>query len=92
VASDGFAVEQQRRDRLAERPCELAVAAGLALVDPRAFGMKRDDRAFAGAAIAGGTCADAAPASVEAATIDSANIAMRMGRPPPLADRLVETP
>src|SRR6516165_10998356 len=32
VAPDGFAVEQQRRDRLAERPCELAVAAGLALV------------------------------------------------------------
>src|SRR5262245_19642613 len=45
VAPDGFAVEQQRRDRLAERPCELAVAAGLALVDLRSFGMKRAVRA-----------------------------------------------
>ena len=36
------AVEQQRGDRLAERPGELAVAAGLALVDLRAFGMERD--------------------------------------------------
>src|SRR5262249_26888620 len=44
-----------------------------------------------GAAIAGGTCADAAPASVEAATMERANIAMRMGRPPPLADCRVET-
>src|SRR5262245_18484377 len=48
VAPDGFAVEQQRRDRLAERPCELAVAAGLALVDLRALGMGRDNRGLAG--------------------------------------------
>ena len=47
VAPDGFAIEQQRRDRLAERPCELAVAAGLALVDLRALGMERDNRALA---------------------------------------------
>ena len=46
VTSDGFAVEQQRRDRLAERPCELAVAAGLALVDLRTLGMERDNGAL----------------------------------------------
>src|ERR1700738_995893 len=37
VTSDGLAVEQQRRDRLAERPCKLAVVTGLALVDLCAF-------------------------------------------------------
>src|SRR5262249_60152997 len=41
VASDGFAVEQQRRDRLAESPCRLAVAPGPALVDPPALRMNR---------------------------------------------------
>src|SRR5262245_15529332 len=48
VTADGFAVEQQRRDRLAKYPCELAVAAGLALVDLRALGMEREHRGLAG--------------------------------------------
>jgi hypothetical protein len=45
VAADRLAVEQQGGDRLAERPGELAVGAGLALVDLRAFGVPgRNDR------------------------------------------------
>ena len=47
VAADGLAVEQQRRDRLAERPGELAVGAGLALVHLRAFGVPGRDRGLA---------------------------------------------
>ncbi len=41
VPADGLAIEQQRRDRLAERPGQLAVGAGLAFVDLRAFGVER---------------------------------------------------
>src|ERR1700738_5380119 len=41
VTSDGLAVELQRRDRLPECPCELAVVTGLALVDLRAFRVER---------------------------------------------------
>ena len=44
MAADGLAVEHQRRDRFAERPGEFAVGGGLALVDLRAFGMKREHR------------------------------------------------
>ena len=42
VASDRLAVEQERRDRLAERPGQ-AAGARLALVDLRAFGLQRHD-------------------------------------------------
>jgi hypothetical protein len=47
VAADGLAVEQERRDRLAERPGELAIVAGLALVDLRAGGIKGSHDGFA---------------------------------------------
>ena len=39
VPADGLAVGDQRRDRLAESPGELAVGAGLAFIDLRALGM-----------------------------------------------------
>ena len=48
MPADGLAVGDQRRDRLAEGPGELAVGAGLAFVDLRALGMEREHRGFAG--------------------------------------------
>ena len=54
MPADGLAVRQQRRDRLTERPGELAVRACLALVDLRAFGMQGEHDGFAGAAMAWG--------------------------------------
>src|SRR5262245_59904367 len=47
VAADRLAVDEERRDRLAERPGELAVGAGLAVIDLRALGMQRRDHALA---------------------------------------------
>src|SRR3981189_944318 len=44
VALDGLSIEQERRDRFAKRPGELAVGAGLALVDLRALGGERGHR------------------------------------------------
>ena len=46
MAADGLAIQQQRRDRLAERPGELAVGAGLALIDLRAFGVQAGHECF----------------------------------------------
>ena len=51
MPADGLAIGDQGRDRLAERPGELAVGARLAFIDLRALGMQREDRGFAGAAI-----------------------------------------
>ena len=48
VPADGLAVEQQRRDRLAECPGQLAVAGSLAFIDLRAFGVEREHDRFAG--------------------------------------------
>ena len=61
MAADGLAVEEQGRDRLAERPGELAVGAGLALVDLRAFGVQVATAVSPGAAIAAGIWACARP-------------------------------
>src|SRR5204863_7906071 len=41
VTADGLAVQDERRDGLAEGPSELAVRARLAFVDLRAFGVPR---------------------------------------------------
>ena len=46
VPADRLAVDQQRRNRLAELPDELAVRAGLAVVDLRALGMDGRDHGF----------------------------------------------
>ncbi len=47
VTADGLAFGQQCRDRLAERPGQLAVGAGLAFVDLRAFGVHAEHDGFA---------------------------------------------
>src|SRR5437870_12995264 len=46
MPTDRLAVQKKRRDRLAKRPGECAVGAGLAFVDLRAFGMQREYRGF----------------------------------------------
>ena len=52
MPADGLAVEQERRDRLAERAGELAVGTGLALVHLRALGVEGRNCGFA----RGGDC------------------------------------
>src|SRR5436309_11419465 len=48
MTADRLAVDQQRRDWLAEDPVQLAVGAGLAFIDLRAFGMHRQHGGLAG--------------------------------------------
>src|SRR5262245_61863344 len=81
VAPDGLAVEHEGGDRLAQRPCELAVGAGLALVDLAPSACIVATTLSPGAAIAAGTCADAAPANASTAGTDSSRLrrTMRMG-------------
>ena len=47
MTADGLALQQQRRDRLAERPGQLAVIAGFALIDLRALGKECGDGGLA---------------------------------------------
>src|SRR5664279_5282237 len=46
MPADGLAIEQQSRDRLAERPGQFAVGAGLAFIDLRAFGVNAEHNGF----------------------------------------------
>src|SRR5215213_5066810 len=46
MPADRLAVQKQRRDRLAKRPGECAVAAALAFINLRAFGMQREHCGF----------------------------------------------
>jgi len=57
MAPDGLAVREQRRDRLTEGPCELAVGARLALVDCAPSACQVATTVSPGAAIAAGTSA-----------------------------------
>ena len=56
VATHRRAIEQQRRDRLAELPGELAGGVGLAVVDLGAFGMQRHNTGLAPFDLRGHVC------------------------------------
>ena len=56
MPADGLAVLEERRDRLAKCPGQLAIGAGLAFVDLRAFGMQREDGRFTWSSDGVGKC------------------------------------